>query len=69
MPLGERLRVTLRAVPALVVPAVVLVGIYGGLVTVTEAAAVAAFVALLVSLFFYRGFPLDPHAEGDRGLR
>ncbi len=45
-----------RAIPALSVPAVVLVGIYGGLTTVTEAAAVSAFVALLVSLLFYRGF-------------
>src|SRR5579884_4477280 len=43
MPWRDRLRVTLQAVPALIVPAVVLVGIYGGLMTVTEAAAVAAF--------------------------
>jgi C4-dicarboxylate transporter DctM subunit len=55
-PLRERLLVTARAIPALSVPAVVLVGIYGGLTTVTEAAAVSAFVALLVSLLFYRGF-------------
>jgi C4-dicarboxylate transporter DctM subunit len=48
--------VTREALPALAVPIVVLVGIYGGLVTVTEAAAVAAVVSLLVSLFFYRGF-------------
>jgi len=34
----------------------VLVGIYGGIVTVTEAAALAAVVALLISLIFYRGF-------------
>jgi C4-dicarboxylate transporter DctM subunit len=38
------------------VPIVVLVGIYGGFVTVTEAAAIAAVVALAVSLFVYRGF-------------
>ena len=37
-------------------PVVVLVGIYGGIVTVTEAAAIAAVVSLVVSLFFYRGF-------------
>ncbi|HEY6430978.1 MAG TPA: TRAP transporter large permease subunit [Acetobacteraceae bacterium] len=55
-PLRDRLMVTGRAIPALSVPAVVLVGIYGGLTTVTEAAAVSAFVALLVSLLFYRGF-------------
>src|SRR5579875_4057444 len=58
MPLGERWRITLRGLPALAVPAVVMVGIYGGLMTVTEAAAISAVVALLVSLFFYSGFPL-----------
>src|SRR6202165_3686983 len=56
LPLAERLRVTARAVPALAVPLVVTVGIYGGVVTVTEAAALSAAVALLVSLIFYRGF-------------
>ncbi|HEX4369001.1 MAG TPA: TRAP transporter large permease [Rhodopila sp.] len=56
LPYADRLRVTLRAVPALAVPIVVLVGIYGGIVTVTEAAALAAVAALLVSLIFYRGF-------------
>ena len=56
LPLAERLRVTVRAVPALVVPVVVMVGIYGGIVTVTEAAALSAVTALLVSLVFYRGF-------------
>jgi C4-dicarboxylate transporter DctM subunit len=58
-PLAERLRLTLHALPAMIVPVVVLVGIYGGIVTVTEAAALAAVVALLVSLFYYRGFPLS----------
>ena len=56
MPIRERFRVTLRAIPALSVPIVVLVGIYGGLVTVTESAAIAAVVSLLVSLVFYHGF-------------
>ena len=56
LPWAERLRVTGHALPALSVPVVVLVGIYGGIVTVTEAAALAAVVALLVSLIFYRGF-------------
>ena len=56
LPLRERMQVTLQALPALVVPAVVMVGIYGGFVTVTEAAALSAVVALLISLLFYRGF-------------
>jgi C4-dicarboxylate transporter DctM subunit len=53
---AEIARVTLGALPALAVPVIVAVGIYGGVVTVTEAAALAAVTALIVSLFFYRGF-------------
>jgi C4-dicarboxylate transporter DctM subunit len=56
LPFRERTRVTLSALPALLVPFVVMVGIYGGFVTVTEAAALSAVVALCVSLIFYRGF-------------
>ena len=67
MPLRERLRVTLHAIPAMLVPAVVLGGIYGGFMTVTESAAMAAVTALFVSLVVYRGFPwtrvLDVIAE------
>ncbi len=53
---AERWRITAYALPALAVPFVVTIGIYGGLVTVTEAAALSAVVALLISLIFYRGF-------------
>src|SRR6516225_1114720 len=56
-PLSQKLAATARALPALAVPAIVMVGIYGGLVTVTEAAALAAATSLLVSLIIYRGFP------------
>jgi C4-dicarboxylate transporter DctM subunit len=49
-------RVSLNALPALAVPAIVMAGIYGGLTTVTEAAAISAVVALIVSLFVYKGF-------------
>lgn len=56
VPAAEVLHVTMRALPALSVPMVVLVGIYGGLATVTESASVAAVVALAVSLFVYKGF-------------
>ncbi|GMV55229.1 MAG: membrane protein [Betaproteobacteria bacterium] len=57
-PLSRRefLKVNLAALPAMSVPVVIAVGIYGGIVTVTEAAALAALVALLVSLLVYRGF-------------
>src|SRR5580698_4577451 len=57
MPMRERLRVTVWAMPAMAVPAVVLGGIYGGFMTVTESAAMAAVTALFVSLVVYRGFP------------
>src|SRR6476619_6924122 len=50
LPFKQRLRVTIAALPALLVPLVVMVGIYGGFVTVTEAAALSAVVALGVSL-------------------
>ncbi len=56
LPFRERVSMTIEALPALVVPTVVIVGIYGGLVTVTEAAALAAVSAMAVSLFYYRGF-------------
>src|SRR5947208_1693461 len=52
VPPGEFVRGTLNALPALAVPAIVTTSIYGGLMTVTEAAAISAVVALLVSLFF-----------------
>lgn len=45
---------TLRAVPTLLLPVILLVGIYGGVMTPTEAAAVAAAYALLISIVLYR---------------
>ena len=57
MSMRKRLRVTLRALPAMLVPTVVMVGIYGGIVTITEAAALAAVTAFLTSVIVYRGFP------------
>ena len=56
MAMATRWRVTWRAMPAMAVPVVVLGGIYGGFMTVTESAAMAAVTALVVSLFVYRGF-------------
>ena len=54
VPLRELPRTTLRAFPALLMPAILLYGIYGGVTTPTEAAAVAAAYALLLAAFFYR---------------
>ncbi len=55
--------VTVRALPALVVPVVVMVGIYGSIVTVTRAAAlIVGRDRALVSLVFYRRPRLDEDA-------
>ena len=54
VPLRELPRVTWRAFPALMMPVVLLGGIYSGVTTPTEAAAVAAAYALLVSVALYR---------------
>lgn len=45
----------IRALPALTIPIIVLGGIYGGIMTVTEAAGVAAVVAMFQGLLVYRG--------------
>ncbi|HEV2553046.1 MAG TPA: TRAP transporter large permease [Bosea sp. (in: a-proteobacteria)] len=50
--------ITWRALPALLMPVVLLGGIYGGATTPTEAAAVAAAYALAVSVLLYRSVSL-----------
>ncbi len=54
VPFKELPRHTANAFPALLMPAILLYGIYGGVTTPTEAAAVAAFYALLLAGLFYR---------------
>jgi len=51
-------RVNIAALPAFSLPIIVLGGIYGGVTTVTEAAALSAFVAVLISMFIYRSIRL-----------
>lgn len=63
VPLRELPRRTLEAFPALMLPAILLYGIYGGVTTPTEAAAVAAFYALLLAAFFYRAMSLSAFAH------
>lgn len=58
VPLTELPRLTVNAFPALLMPAILLYGIYGGVTTPTEAAAVAAFYALLLAGLFYRALSL-----------
>ena len=54
VPRGEFLRMNVAALPALSIPIVVFVGIYGGFTTVAEAAGVAVIMAMLVAVFIYR---------------
>ena len=53
-PVRELPRVVWRAFPALMMPVVLLGGIYSGATTPTEAAAVAAAYALIISIVIYR---------------
>lgn len=53
-PLRELPAMTWHALPVLLMPAVLMFGIYGGITTPTEAAAIAAFYALIVSVVIYR---------------
>jgi C4-dicarboxylate transporter DctM subunit len=47
------------SLPALMSPVIVLGGIYGGVVTPTEAACISVFYSLLVSIFLYRSMKLS----------
>ena len=55
--------------PALLLPVILLGGIYSGAVTPTEAAAVAAFCALLLAFFWYRTLSLARCSTGAGRIR
>jgi tripartite ATP-independent transporter DctM subunit len=57
--LRELPRVTAKAFPALMLPVILFVGIYGGVATPTEAAAIASFYALILATFLYRAISLQ----------
>ena len=50
--LGNR---TVRAIPAMIAPIIILGGIYGGFLTPTEAAAVSVIYTIPVGIWFYKG--------------
>jgi TRAP-type transport system large permease protein len=58
VPLRQLPGVTMRALPALMMPVILLAGIYGGVTTPTEAAAIAALYALAVAGLWYRSLTL-----------
>jgi tripartite ATP-independent transporter DctM subunit len=57
-PVKEIPMITWRALPTLMMPVILLYGIYGGVTTPTEAAAVAASYALLLAAIVYRSISL-----------
>lgn len=58
VPLRDLPATTVKAAPALLMPAILLFGIYSGVTTPTEAAAIAALYALLIAGVFYRALKL-----------
>jgi len=56
-------RKTWTATPALFMPIIILGGIYGGIMTPTEAAGVAVVYAIPIGFFFYRGLTLGTFFE------
>ena len=54
---------TIDAIPALLTPVILLGGIYSGIVTPTEAGAVAALYGLIISVLFYRSISLKSLAK------
>ncbi len=55
----EGVQCTSRAIPALVMPLIILGGIYGGIMTPTEAAAVAVIYSLPVGFLIYKGLTMQ----------
>lgn len=51
----ELVKISFRALPALLVPIILIVGIVGGIATTTEVSSFAVVYAIIVSVFFYRG--------------
>jgi tripartite ATP-independent transporter DctM subunit len=56
--LREAAQTAVTSFPVLLLPVILLGGIYSGAVTPTEAAAVAAFLALMLAFFLYRSLTL-----------
>jgi len=54
IPRPSRRAVLINAIPGLLMPIIILGGIYGGVFTPTEAASVAAIVAFLIGMFIYK---------------
>lgn len=69
-PMAEQVRegvtVTRQALPALIFPVIILGGIYGGITTPTEAAAVAALYSLPIGFLIYKGLTLQTFVKAAK---
>jgi tripartite ATP-independent transporter DctM subunit len=54
----DRMKLTVRALPALMVPTILIIGIVGGIATTTEVSSIAVVFSIVVSVFIYRGMNL-----------
>ena len=63
VPLRKIPGITVRATPALLMPVILLTGIYSGVTTPTEAAAIAALYALIVAAGLYRALKVKTLLE------
>ncbi len=54
----ERIKVSFKALPALMVPIILIIGIVGGIATTTEVSSIAVVFSILVSVFIYRGMSI-----------
>ncbi|SEB15631.1 TRAP transporter, DctM subunit [Variovorax sp. YR216] len=52
---SEKAGLSVRALPALLVPVILIIGIVGGIATTTEVSSIAVVFSILVSVFIYRG--------------
>ncbi len=53
-----KMKLSVRALPALMVPIILIIGIVGGIATTTEVSSIAVVFSILVSVFIYRGMNL-----------
>lgn len=62
-PFKEIIKITILSFPALLTPVILLGGIYSGIVTPTEAAALAGSYVMIISFFIYRSLGLKQLLE------
>ncbi|MFN2353773.1 MAG: TRAP transporter large permease [Desulfopila sp.] len=62
----EGVTYTTRAIPALIMPLIILGGIYGGIMTPTEAAAVAVIYAIPIGFLVYKGLTWATFLRGAK---